>query len=193
MKTNKVQQLKEVIRAIIRQEAKSIIQEEVSKAMGKVLVEMVKEIKKPIIQSPSKTIVNESVETNDNEEQAAPLVANIKTNNPLLSSALAETARKFRGMPRSNTGPAVELTEGFDQVGDGDLGVVEPMTNMDFMKQMITESTGTDSTPQSVLDCKNELPDHLAKLFSGRNLGNRFKKVKESAGNAMNSGQVGTM
>jgi hypothetical protein len=185
MKTNQINQLKEIIRAIVRKEAKSIIQEEVSKAMGKVLVEMVKEIKNPIQPKP---LVNEAVEEEFQEE---PEVATIKTNNPLLSSALADTAKRFRGMPRSNTGPLVELAEGFEKVGVGDTGIEEPMTNMNFMKQMIAENTAVGPTPQSVLDCKEELPDHLAKLFSGKNLGNRFKKVKESAGSAINNGQVG--
>ena len=41
----KTEELKRVLEILIRKEVKKVVAEEVSKAMGKVLVEMVKEIK----------------------------------------------------------------------------------------------------------------------------------------------------
>ena len=192
MKSNQVTQLKELIRGMVRQEVKSAVQEEVSKAMGKVLVEMVKEIKKPA----PKVVVTESVENVDSVEEApeepmvrAPKVAVIKTNNPKLNSVLAETARNFRGLPRQENSLAELMGGDFNKVGDGDESVYEaPTSNIGYMKQIISENTTQGGTP-SVLDAKSELPSHLQKLFSGKNLGAILKKSKEpGAGSGVSLG-----
>jgi hypothetical protein len=201
MKTNQVAQLREVIRTIVRQEVKTVVQEEVSKAMAKVLVEMVKEIKKPVISNASsKTVVNESVEEieaveEEPAEEHAPAPSNIaviNTNNPKLSAALAETSRNFRGLPRGPESSLAGMMEGFEKVGeDGEVYTETPTTNIGFMKQMITENAAP-STP-SVLDVKNQLPAGLAKLFTGKNLGNILKKSKEPGAGSGASMLVGTM
>lgn len=180
MKTSQVSQLKEVIRALIHKELKPMIQEEVSKAMGKVLVEMVKEIKKPLPNSKNnQPVINEDVEQVEELEQRSP-IATLKTNNPLLNEALATTSRTYRGMPRNpGAGSLVSMMDGgFDKVGQSEsVDYEEPTTNLGRIKNLVAES----SVPQveSVLDVKNELPPHLQKLFSGKNLGAILKKSKE--------------
>src|SRR5271168_3173264 len=97
----KLNELKTTLRALIREEVKKVVADEVNKAMGKVLVEMVKEIK----YSPSENkTVNESVEHEKSTDVAA-----IKTNNPKLNSALADTAKNFK--PLKKTSDSTSLTE----------------------------------------------------------------------------------
>ena len=76
MKVNELQQL---IRRMVKEE----VANEVSKAMGKVLVEMVKEIKK----TSTAPVLSEEVEV------PVPV---LRTNNPKLTAVLAETARSNR-------------------------------------------------------------------------------------------------
>jgi hypothetical protein len=167
MKQSQAIQLKKLIQELVRREIKSVvpqlIQEEVSKAMGKVLVEMVKEIKSP---SPT-AIIKESVEVEEEEtvEEPEAEVPVFKTNNPKLTSALAETAKKFRGMPRDSSVAMADIMGTFEKVGGDEEVITEvatPTTNLGFMKQMIGESV-TPATP-SVLDSP-EVPPHLKKLF----------------------------
>ncbi len=129
----KIDDLKKALKGLIREEVKRAVAEEVSKAMGKVLVEMVKEIKS----NPSQRIVEE-VELE--EESDAPI---LKTNNPKLNSVLAETARHFRPLPRTSENSLSAMMEGdFEKIGKSqDVGIDAPVTKMDFLKQMVGQST----------------------------------------------------
>lgn len=147
----KIDELKQLIRQLIKEEVASEVASEVSKAMGKVLVEMVKEIKKP-----SKQELVESYEE--------PIPQSIlKTNNPKLSSALAETAQNYRPLPRQETrGSMVELMEGgFEKIGKHEVVTDgQPTSKLDFLKQMVNESV---QPVASVLD--EAQPPVLQKLF----------------------------
>jgi len=154
----KIDDLKKAIRGLIREEVKKVVAEEVSKAMGKVLVEMVKEIKTPKI---NKQDINE--EYIKEESPFKPAI--IKTNNSKLNSVLAETARNFRPLKKTIDSNLVELMDGgFDKVGqDEEINISQPSTNMDFLKQMVGETPV--QTQKSVLDSNNEIPDCLKKVF----------------------------
>jgi hypothetical protein len=153
----KIEELKKAIRHLVRQEVKKIVAEEVSKAMGKVLVEMVKEIKS---NNPSPIV--------EEVEEAPSRVAVLQTKNPKLNAVLAETARHFK--PLQNTpDTGVELAElmggGFDKIGGGEnAGVEPPTTKIDFLKQMVGEQL-LESTQPSALDGGAEVPDMLKKVF----------------------------
>lgn len=144
-------QLKQLIRRMVKEEVAA----EVSKAMGKVLVEMVKEIKNPSNAAPTIT---------EEEEIIAPI---LKTNNPKLNGVLAETARHYKPLPRTEEGSSlVELMEGgFEKIGKHEkVEVGQPKTKMDFLKQMVNESV--QPAAQSVLDVAPEaLPPGLQGLF----------------------------
>lgn len=148
MKANELQQL---IRRMVKEEVAA----EVSKAMGKVLVEMVKEIKNPSNAAPTIT------------EEEEPTVPVLKTNNPKLNGVLAETARNYKPLPRTEEGSSlVELMEGgFEKIGKHEkVEVGQPKTKMDFLKQMVNESVQPSTT--SVLDvAPSELPPGLQGLF----------------------------
>jgi hypothetical protein len=142
-------QLKQLIQRMVKEEVAA----EVSKAMGKVLVEMVKEIKN----SPSTQTITEET----------PDVPVLKTNNPRLNGVLAETARNYKPLPRTNDGSSlVELMEGgFEKIGKHEkVDVGQPQTKMDFLKQMVNESA--PPAQMSVLDvAPEELPAGLQNLF----------------------------
>jgi len=166
----KIDDLKKAIRGLVREEVRKAVAEEVSKAMGKVLVEMVKEIK-----SNDKPKLEEQVE----EEEVIPEV--IHTKNPKLNSVLSETARYSRPLPRQDlSSNLAELMGGeFDKVGNTeDVGVVQPKTNMAFIKQMVGSSP---MIPQqkSVLDSGNEIPDVLKNVFK-KDFRAVLKKIDES-------------
>lgn len=173
MKSNKTDKLKSVIQYMIRQEVKSIIQEEINKAMGKVLVEMVREIK-------TAPVNKEIIENSDNNSKF-PLTE-IKTNNPKLSEALNETAKSIRNSPRSsNINSLVSMMDGeFEKIGgQEDINLYEePTSNIGFVKKIISENVSSNVNP-SVLDSKENLPEHLQNLFSGKNLGKILKKSQE--------------
>lgn len=154
----KAEKLKIAIRNLIREEVKKIVAEEVSKAMGKVLVEMVKEIKttskKPIIESQESEYVQEEI----------PETV-FKTNNPKLNAVLTETARNFTPTRKNIEGSMAELMDGgFDKVGQGEqLGISQPATNMDFIKQMVAQTP--TQTQSSVLDSGVNIPKELKNVF----------------------------
>jgi hypothetical protein len=176
----KIDDLKKTIRFLIREEVKKAVAEEVSKAMGKVLVEMVKEIK-----------------TNDKPRQIAeavkePLEEIIHTKNPRLNSVLAETARYSRPLQRTDlTANLAELMDGgFEKIGQTeDASYQEPeqrpvptfdkaSKNMDFLKQMVGNSP---LVPQqrSVLD-SGAVPDVLKGVFN-KDFRSTMKKINEVA------------
>jgi len=149
MKANELQQLQQVIKRMIKEEVAS----EVSKAMGKVLVEMVKEIKRPVA-----PVLSEEV-----EEVPVPV---LKTKNPKLNAVLAETARTNGLTPRpENKTSFVQLMDGgFEKIGKHEnLDIGQPTTKMEFLKQMVNESVAPPV--QSVLDSPEELPPGLQNLF----------------------------
>jgi len=156
----KIDELKKAIRGIVRDEVKRAVAEEVSKAMGKVLVEMVKEIKS----NPNQPrIVEESTEEDITTD--APV---LRTNNPKLNGVLAETARKFRPIPREAGAGLAELMDGgFDKIGHGDMGIesqpAAPATKLDFLREMVGQTAAPPQT--SVLDGGAEIPDSLKKVF----------------------------
>ena len=151
----KIDELKKHLKQLIREEVSA----EVSKAMAKVLVEMVKEIKKPVKQE---TIV----ESTELEEQEAPAI--LKTNNPKLSSALAETARNYKPLPQQNRNSSmVDLMDGgFEKIGkvkDNEIfETPKPATKIDFLKEMVGETSVPANN--SVLDSQ-DIPDHLKNVF----------------------------
>jgi hypothetical protein len=153
----KIEELKKAIRHLVRQEVKKIVAEEVSKAMGKVLVEMVKEIKS---NNPSPIV--------EEVEEIPSRAAVLQTKNPKLNAVLAETARHFK--PLQNTPDmSVGLTDlmegGFDKIGRGEsAGVEAPATKIDFLKQMVGSPLMESSQP-SALDGGAEVPDALKKVF----------------------------
>lgn len=153
----KADQLRQLIRKMVKEEVTA----EVNRAMGKVLVEMVKEIKKP-----TKPIVESQEEPEEVTEEAEVTAPILKTANPKLNSVLAETARNFKPLPKTDEG--VSLTDlmdgGFEKIGQNETVELEkPKTKIDFLKQMITESA-VPAAP-SVLDNTAELPPGLKKLF----------------------------
>lgn len=156
----KIDELKKAIRHLVREEVRKAVAEEVSKAMGKVLVEMVKEIK---VNNPPKKVVEEEIEQPDE----TPI---LQTKNPKLNGVLAETARRYRPIPRDPDAPGlVELMDGgFDKIGGGqELGIAQPpqpVTKMDFLKQMVAQSPSANNQP-SALDGGAEVPDMLKKVF----------------------------
>lgn len=151
MKSNELIQL---IHRLVKEE----VANEVSKAMGKVLVEMVKEIKKPA----SNQVLQERVEA------PAPMsaMAAPKTNNPRLNSALEDSAKRYKPAPRQG-GSLVQLMDGgFDKIGKHEV-VAEgtPATKIDFLKQIVNESVSPEI--ESVLDADpSELPPAAQNLFN---------------------------
>lgn len=180
----KIDELKKAIRGIVRDEVKRAVAEEVSKAMGKVLVEMVKEIKSNPTQP---RIVEESVEEDITD---API---LRTNNPKLNGVLAETARKFRPIPRESGAGLAELMDGgFDKIGQGDMGIeserTAPATKMDFLREMVGQNPPQPAT--SVLDGGAEIPDSLKNVFK-KDFRAVMKKMDEQKnGFGFNSGRV---
>lgn len=155
----KTEDLKIIIRNLIREEVKKVVAEEVSKAMGKVLVEMVKEIKSvPTRNTPQQ--LEESI-----KEPTIFKTPILKTNNPKLNNVLAETARHFKPLKKTVENSMAELMDGgFDKIGQTeDIQINEPTTNMDFLKQMVAQSAPI-SQP-SALDSGVEIPDSLKKVF----------------------------
>jgi hypothetical protein len=176
----KIDELKIALKSMIRAEVKKAVAEEVSKAMGKVLVEMVKEIK---TNNPAPRIVQESVEVEE-EEGLTPDAPILKTNNPKLNSVLAETARRFRPLQRTADGAGLaELMDGgFDKIGQGETaGIKQPATNLDFLKQMVSQSPQATNQP-SALDGGSEVPDVLKKVFK-KDFRAVMKKIDEQKKN----------
>ena len=152
----KTEQLRQLIRKMVKEEVTA----EVNRAMGKVLVEMVKEIKKP-----TKPIVESQEEPEEVVEEAETTAPVLKTANPRLNSVLAETARNFKPLPKTDecVSMADLMDGGFDKIGQNETVELEkPKTKIDFLKQMITESA-VPAAP-SVLDNAAELPPALKKL-----------------------------
>jgi hypothetical protein len=149
MKTNELVKL-------IRQLVKEEVSAEVSKAMGKVLVEMVREIKSPTLNQQQ--IV----------ENKKPTLSPIKTNNPKLNSVLAETAQNYTPLKKTSDSAvsmASLLEEGFDKIGQNESAGVSPAddgTKIGFLKSIITETAHAPS----VLDNGGEaVPDILKGVF----------------------------
>ena len=153
----KIDELKKAIRHLVRQEVKKIVAEEVSKAMGKVLVEMVKEIKS---NNPSPIV--------EEVEEVPSQAAILQTKNPKLNSVLAETARHFKPLqntPDTSVGLVDLMEGGFDKIGRREtVGVEPPATKIDFLKQMVGVTVHGINQP-SALDGGAEVPDALKKVF----------------------------
>lgn len=152
----KVEALKKVLKTLIREEVKKAVAEEVSRAMGKVLVEMVKEIKKP------------SLSTAEPEEQVVMEESPIKTHNPKLNAVLNETARHYRPLPKTaeaTTGLVELMGGGFDKIGQNESVSVEtpepPATKIDFLKQMVSP----DVPQQASVLGTEAVPDVLKEVF----------------------------
>jgi hypothetical protein len=144
----KATELQQLIRRMIKEEVAA----EVSKAMGKVLVEMVREIKN----SPTAQTIT---------EEETPDVPVLKTNNPRLNSVLAETARNYKPLPRENTSLVDLMEGGFEKIGKHEkVEAGQPKTKMEFLKQMVNESVQPHA--ESVLDvAPEELPAGLQNIF----------------------------
>lgn len=182
----KINELRNAIRQIVKEEVRTVVAEEVSKAMGKVLVEMVKEIKSP---SLNKEVV---------QEEAEPQIqgAVLKTNNPKLNSVLAETARNFKPLKKAAGGSLADLMDGgFDKVGQSEsVGVTQPVddgTNLGYLRSIISENTNP-GTP-SVLDRGADVPDVLKGVFKKdfRAVMRKIDEAKKTGGMGMiNASQV---
>ena len=168
----KIDEFKKAIKGLIREEVKRTVAEEINKAMGKVLVEMVKEIKS---NNSTSKIVEEKTETSNNS------VAEINTKNPKLKSALLETAKHFKPLPKTNTNSLVELMGGgFDKIGQSQepIATEKPDTNLGFLKQMVGDSIV--QSQQSVLDSRSgvEIPEVLKNVFK-KDFRSVMKKMDE--------------
>ena len=156
----KIDELKQAIKGLIRNEVKKAVAEEVSRAMGKVLVEMVKEIK---ANDSLPKLVEEQVENEDTE------AAILKTNNPKLNGVLAETARHFKPLPKTaemSTSLVAMMGGDFEKIGkDEKIGINGPSTKLDFLKQMVGPSGPSVMNQPSALDGGSEVPDILKKVF----------------------------
>ena len=160
----KIEELRKALKVLIREEVKKAVAEEVSRAMGKVLVEMVKEIKS---NNPPTGVIKERkdyVGQEIEEEPSTQEMPILQTKNPKLNGVLAETARHFRPLPKPSTSGLVELMGGgFDKIGKGqNTGITEPATKLDFLKQMVAQ---TANDQPSALDGGAEVPDMLKKVF----------------------------
>src|SRR5579862_579813 len=177
----KVDDLKKVIRLLVREEVKKAVSEEVNAAMSRILVEMVKEIKSD---RPRQTIAEE-VE----EEETLPEV--IHTKNPRLNSVLAETARHSKPLARTdNLANLAEIMGGdFEKIGGSNesyestdeqpqnVPVFDKSTkNMDFLKQVVGDAPMVPQT-RSVLD-STAVPDVLKGVFK-RDFRKTMKKIDE--------------
>ena len=160
----KTQELRQILRKLIKEEVAA----EVSKAMGKILVEMVKEIKlndRPTIVSERKDYIGTEV-----EEEITPTAPILHTHNPKLNGVLAETAHNFRPNARTADDAALGLAAlmegGFDKIGQNEsVGVESPPTKLDFLKQMVGASGPSVMNQPSALDGGIEVPDALKKVF----------------------------
>jgi hypothetical protein len=165
----KADKLKLVLRAIIKEEVKKAVAEEVNRAMGKVLVEMVREIKQP---SLGQQITD-----------ARPAAAPIKTKDPKLNSALNETARNYTPLRKTNDSSISmsDLMDGgdFEKIGQNEeeytpAKPVNDGTKIGFLRSIITENT---SVP-SVLDKGADVPDILKGVFK-RDFRQVMKAIEE--------------
>lgn len=187
----KTHELRQILRKIIKEEVAA----EVSRAMGKVLVEMVKEIKSndhPIVVSDSgrrKDYVGQEVEL---EEDVTPDGPMLQTKNPKLNGVLAETARHFR--PNQKTmDAAVGLAElmggGFDKIGQNEsAGTTPPATKLDFLKQMVSSGPAVMNQP-SALDGGSEVPDALKKVFK-KDFRAVMKRIDEQKNGTASGGYI---
>jgi hypothetical protein len=162
----KREQLRQAIRKLIKEEVSS----EINKAMGKILAEIMKEIKKD----------PQSVPLDVTKESVNNFV--LKTNNPKLNAALAETVKNFK--PLVKTLPSDSLVS----LIDGGLEKVEKnetvntrqsdvsTTNLGFIKQLVNESAPT--TISSVLDDNSLIPESLKNVFK-RDFRDVLKKSRE--------------
>lgn len=159
----KKEQLLLAIRQLIKAEVKKAVTEEVSKAMGKVLVEMVKEIKA----NDKKPMVRDFVSTQEIEDSENP--EQVFTKNPKLNSVLAETARNFRPLQKTpdSSGLAAMMDGDFEKIGRGETAITDetPATKLDFLKQMVGNSGPAAMNQPSALDGGDEVPDMLKKVF----------------------------
>ncbi len=165
----KADKLKLVLRAIIKEEVKKAVAEEVNRAMGKVLVEMVKEIKNPSLGQPI--------------TDAKPKVAPIKTKNPKLNSVLAETAENYTPLKRTGDSKIsmADFLDGgdFDKIGQEENVEIasQPVndgTKIGFLKSIITENINVPS----VLDKGADVPDILKGVFK-KDFRSVMKKMEE--------------
>ena len=148
----KIDILKKVIRQLVKEEVAS----EVNKVMGKMLVEIIKEVKS--------TSHNTQTTVESEEPETYTQGAILKTNNPKLSAVLAETARNFKPLKKTNEGASLTglMAGALEKIGKGEsAGVSEPVSKIDFLKSIITENVATPSA----LDGGDEVPDILQKVF----------------------------
>ena len=171
----KTDDLKLIIRKIIREEMareiikmkpiiKETISSEVSKAMGKLLIEVLKESK---TSSPNKMVRQQTEESllEEIEEQQINLPI-LKTNNPKLNKVLAETARNFKPLPKDNSSLVELMDGGFEKIGKHDVVTTgTPSSKLDFLKQMVG-TPSQDSNTTSVLDQGVAIPENLKKVFN---------------------------
>jgi hypothetical protein len=71
---------------------------------------------------------------------------------------------------------------GFDKIGQGETaGIKQPATNLDFLKQMVSQSPQATNQP-SALDGGSEVPDVLKKVFK-KDFRAVMKKIDEQKKN----------
>lgn len=177
------QELREIIRALVKEE----VSNQVSKAMGKLTVELIKEVAKGSVTPKHRVVETVEPEPELEEEpieEPEPRVAIIKTNNPKLASVLAETARNFR--PHPKTEDAIAGMDGeFEKIGGGErMTLKNASSKVDFLKQMVAESV--QPTSPSITD-NAAVPDMLKKVFKKdfRALMKKMDEVKKNGGSGM--------
>jgi hypothetical protein len=188
----KTHELRQILRKIIKEEVAA----EVSRAMGKILVEMVKEIKtggQPTIISDGgrKDYIGREVEIDEDVTPDGPV---LQTKNPKLNGVLAETARHFK--PNQKTmdaavGLADLLEGGFDKIGQNEsLGVSEPpATKLDFLKQMVGAPGPAVMNQPSALDGGAGVPDVLKKVFK-KDFRAVMKRIDEQKNGTASGGYI---
>jgi len=172
----KTHELRQILRKIIKEEVAA----EVSRAMGKVLVEMVKEIKF----NDRSTIV---------EEDVTPDAPVLHTRNPKLNGVLAETAKHFKPNPRTVDeaafGLAALMEGGFDKIGQNEsVGTEPPATKLDFLKQMVNTGPAIMNQP-SALDGGAGVPDVLKKVFK-KDFRAVMKRIDEQKNGTASGGYI---
>jgi hypothetical protein len=189
---NKTEQLKQVIRALVKEE----VSRQVSKAMGQLTVELLKEVTKPTkselreaaheTQSDREFTEPPYVEQEETaeEEQPPSRVAVIKTTNPKLAAVLAETARNFRPLQKVNDAVA-GLDSEFEKIGGNErMTLKDAGSKVQFLKDLVGESVSPAAT--SITD-NAAVPVELKKVFKKdfRALMRKMDEVKKTGGSGM--------
>jgi hypothetical protein len=163
----KPNELKQLIREIVKQEVSS----EMNNQMIKLVAQILKETH------------NNTNETPRLEEGVSkkPNIKNRKiTGNPILDSVLSET-KPFSREEKSEFSQIIN--EGFDRIGGNETAITEPATKLDYLKQIVSRDTPQRS---SIMD--NPAPE-VKKLFN-KDFRAILNKSKNPSSGMFNPGSI---